>query len=118
VLDHQRWRQRRRRRRSVVVVVVVPPAPSHPATGRAGTDTGTDGPRAPGHVVHARPALYQDGETDEGKRDADQAAGRRHESVVAQQPHGRLRQRQKQRQVDRHDGVVGRRMMRSAVRLL
>jgi len=80
VLDHQWWWQRWWRCR---FVIVVPPASSRPATRRAGTDTGTDGPRAPGHIVHARPALYQDGEADEGKRNADQATGRRHESVVA-----------------------------------
>jgi len=102
VLDHQWWRQRRRRRR---FVIVVSPASSRPATGRAGTNTGTDGPRAPGHVVHARSSLHQNGEADEGERGANQAAGRRHESVVAQQSHGRLRQRQKQRQVDRHDVI-------------
>jgi len=100
VLDHQWRRQRRRRRR---LIIVFSPASSRPATGRARTNPGTDGPRAPGYVVHARSALHQDGEADEGERGADQAACRRHESVVAQQPHGRLRQRQKQRQIDRHE---------------
>lgn len=103
MLHHQRQRWQRRR---FVVVSATP----RPATGRPGTDTGTDGSRAPRHVVHARSALRQDGEAHERERGADQATSRRHGPVVAQQPNGRLRQRrQEQRQVDGHE-LVGRRM--------
>lgn len=97
VLDRRRRRRRRRRRqigrRPFAVPRVVVPAPG-PAAGRARADPGADGPRAPGHDGHARTALRPHGEADEGERRADPAARRHHGHVVAQQPGGRLRQRQ------------------------